>query len=232
MINYGGSQDPFDQLRHIVCIDDETTVNSTYTGSDVPDCYYTTSDGHSGSETFATRGQAMQLLYELAGKPAVSGTSRFTDVPSDCPYADAVRWGEANNICFGYPRICDNTFCPDELINREDFALMAHRYAGVLGFGTATDYGRTDWYDDFLDIDYYGWVAFTWAMQWQVLTPTGNNCLHLHEPSAHHSLFRCNHDWSGHPDMGQACGRSTGTAQRLHRNAGYDQRGDTLTSRN
>ena len=31
-------------------------------------------------------------------------------------------------------------------------------------------------HDDFYDIDFYGWGAFTWAMQWEVLRPTGNYC--------------------------------------------------------
>ena len=54
---------------------------------------------------------------------------------------------------------------------------MAHRFAGYSRLGTAFDYGRTDWYDDFYDIDYYAWGPFTWAMQWQVLKPSGNKCL-------------------------------------------------------
>jgi hypothetical protein len=49
---------------------------------------------------------------------------------------------------------------------------MAHRFAGYLGFGTAFDYGRTDWYEDFFDIDFYAWGPFTWAMQWEVLHPS------------------------------------------------------------
>ena len=174
-INYGGSSDPFDELRHIVAFDDDAKIIANYNGTnDVPDCYINTNDGHSNSERFATRQEAMWLLYEMAGEPAVSGSPSFKDVDPNSPYAKAIKWGQDNKICFGYPRICDDTFCGNELINREDFALMAHRYAGVLKLGTSFDYGRTDWLDDFADIDFYGWAAFTWAIQFKVLQKTGN----------------------------------------------------------
>ena len=169
-LDYGGSSDPFDELRHIVCFDDRANIIGTYKGTnDVADSVLDTNDGYSDSEQFATRGEAMQKLYELVEKPAVYGTSRFTDVSPDSPYADAIKWGEDNKICFGYPNISSDTFCPDELISRQDFALMAHRYATVLEFGTAFDYGRTDWFNDFFDIDFYAWGPFTWAIQWSVL---------------------------------------------------------------
>ena len=95
-LDYGGSGDPFDQLRYCVAFDDNTKISAKFKGKNVPDSITDTDDGHSDSEQFVTRYGAIQTLYELAGKPKVSGSSRFTDVPSDCPYADAVRWGEEN----------------------------------------------------------------------------------------------------------------------------------------
>ena len=169
-IDYGGSSDPFDELRHCVCFDDDTRIIGEYKGTDdVPDSVINTKDGHKNTETFATRAEAMQALYEAAGSPAVTGSSRFTDISADAPYADAVKWGEDHKICFGYPRISSDTFCPDEPVTRQDFALMAHRYADCLKLGTAFDYGRTDWFDDFFDIDFYAWGPFTWAIQWRVI---------------------------------------------------------------
>ena len=55
---------------------------------------------------------------------------------------------------------------------------MAHRFADHMGFGTAFDYGRTDWFKDYYDIDFYAWGSFTWAIQWNVLSfdKTNNNC--------------------------------------------------------
>ena len=175
-INYGGSEDTFDQLRHCVAFDDRMPIIADYNGTnDVPDCYIDTNDGLADTERFATRQEAMWLLYEMAGRPQVNGAPSFKDVDPNSPYADAIKWGQDNRICFGYPRICDENFCGEELINREDFALMAHRYAGILKLGTALDYGRTDWLDDFLDIDFYGWAAFTWAIQFKVLAKKDND---------------------------------------------------------
>ena len=177
-LDYGGSSDPFDELRHCVCFDDRAKIIGKYNGTnDVPDSVIDTNDGHSDSERFATRAEAMKILYDLAGSPDVEGSSRFTDVSDDATYAKAVKWGEDQKICFGYPKISSDTFCPDELITRQDFALMAHRYADCLGFGTAFDYGRTDWFDDFFDIDFYAWGPFTWAIQWKVVTTRKNENL-------------------------------------------------------
>ena len=172
-IDYGGSSYPLDELRHYVALDNRmkgSKVNAKFNGKNVPDCKLDKNDGLKDSDTFITRGQAMQTLYMLAGEPNVSNLkTRFTDVPSDASYYDAVKWGEANNICFGYPVICDNQFKGEELINRQDFALMAYRYAGVFKLGSGYDYGRSDWYKDSLDMDFYAWVAFTWALQWKVV---------------------------------------------------------------
>ena len=171
-LDYGGSSDPFDELRHCVALDDRITgskVNAEFSGKMVPDCSLDTKDGHSNKETFITRGQAIQTLYEIAGKPAVKTKTRFKDVPADASYYDAVRWGEANKICFGYPVLCNDKFDGEELINRQDWALMAHRFADLYKLGTALDYGRSDWYKDSLEMDFYSWAPFTWALQWKVV---------------------------------------------------------------
>ena len=178
--NYGGSGDYFDDLRHELVVDnrrDKIVYNGTKY-ADVDDIIINKNDGHTNSETFATRGQAIQLLYEKAGKPYVSGESRFTDVSQSSPYAKAIKWGETFNICFGSPNICSDTFEPDALITRQEFALMAHRLATYLGLGTAFDYGRSDWFDDFYEIDFYAWGPFTWAIQFKVVqtNETLNRC--------------------------------------------------------
>ena len=175
-VEYGGSEEYFEDLTHCLVVDNKKPV--VVTGGKpkvISECYYDTADGHSESEVFATRGQAVLSLWKSAGRPEVSGTSRFQDV-TGTSYEQAVKWAENNNICFGYPSICSDNFCPEELINRQDFALMAHRFALYMKLGTAFDYGRTDWFRDFYYIDYYGWGAFTWAVQFEVLTVNGDFC--------------------------------------------------------
>ena len=177
-IEFGGSEEYFEDLTHCLCVDNGKPIIAEGGNPKVySECFIDKNDGHSDSEVFATRGQAVQMLWESAGSPVVEGPSRFTDV-AGTPYEQAVIWAETNNICFGYPSICADEFCPDELINREDFALMAHRLALVEELGTSFDYGRTDWFSDYYSIDYYAWGAFTWAVQFGVVdVPEGaKNC--------------------------------------------------------
>ena len=180
-IEYGGSEEYFEDLTHCLCVDDGKDIITE--GGDpkvYAECFVDTNDGHSDSEVFATRGQAVQMLWEYAGEPNYGSTSRFTDV-ANSGYEEAIAWAESWNICFGYPSICADTFCPNELITREDFGLMAHRLALYEQFGTAFDYGRTDWFKDFYSIDYYGWGGFTWAVQFGVVNvPEGSEYCYPH----------------------------------------------------
>ena len=50
----------------------------------------------------ATRGMIVTILYRLAGSPAVTAASGFTDVAPGAYYADAVAWAAANGIVNGY----------------------------------------------------------------------------------------------------------------------------------
>ena len=175
-IDYGGWTELGVELLYFFCVDDVVKV-STGSGSanDVPDSYINTRDGLSSSDDLITRDMAIETLYALAGSPDVSGLETgFTDVKPGARCEDAIKWGVANRICFGYPNICSDTFGVGEYITREDLALMLHRYAGLMGYKTAFDYGRTDWFKDFYDIDYYSWGAFTWAIQWEILNPKGS----------------------------------------------------------
>nr|MCR5389312.1 hypothetical protein [Lachnospiraceae bacterium] len=165
---YGGSGDPLDEMTYVVGVHDNVKVNAEFKGEKVPDSVLNINDGHSDTDKFVTRYGAIQSLYELAGKPAVSGAPRFTDISADNPYRDAIKWGEDHDICFGYPVLCDDIFNGSQLISRQDWALMAHRFARTLKLGDAFDYGRTDFYTDFNAIDFYAWGAYTWSMQFHV----------------------------------------------------------------
>ena len=114
----------------------------------------------------------IQTLYDLAGKPSVKGLSTsFKDVEKGADYENALKWAQSKKIALGYPNVCSDEFGVGVLVTRQDLALMMHRYAGYKGYKTAFDYGRTDWFDDFKNIDYYAWGPFTWAIQWEYLLP-------------------------------------------------------------
>ena len=65
------------------------------------------------------------MLYSLADRPAVSGSSAFTDVADGAWYAKAVTWGQANGIISGYG---NGRFGPDDLITREQMCALIVSY--------------------------------------------------------------------------------------------------------
>ncbi len=180
VINYGGSTDYMDDLRYWFIVDDAwcnvTGVPSQPVGNGDPnyyDCFINTNDGASGD--IVTRGEAIQTLYELAGRPGYngSGASRFNDLDGEF-YKAAAIWGAEENIALGYPNVYSDTFAGDKPISKQDLALMVHRYALAYGYDSAYDYGRTDHFKDSLDIDFYAWGAFTYAIQWEIIPTKGD----------------------------------------------------------
>ena len=77
-----------------------------------------------------TRAQAVQRLYDDAGRPAVSTAAGFSDVAAGADYLNAVAWAKAQGIVNG---VSDSSFAPDETITQAQFAAMLTRYAAVEG---------------------------------------------------------------------------------------------------
>ena len=77
-----------------------------------------------------TRAQAVQRLYDDAGRPAVSTAAGFSDVAASADYLNAVAWAKAQGIVNG---VSDSSFAPDETITQAQFAAMLTRYAAVQG---------------------------------------------------------------------------------------------------
>ncbi len=175
-VDFGGDHEYMDELMYFISVKPSTQLiaDNPNEAADVPEIYLNTKDGLSDSEDFVTRGEAIQTMYELAGSPAVSGSSRFTDVAGTF-YEKAVIWGEQNHICYGYPNLCSDTFNGDMAIARQDFALMVHHYAEGKKWLSAFDYGRTDDKADFFEVDYYAWGAVTYAIQWEILETKSNH---------------------------------------------------------
>ena len=77
-----------------------------------------------------TRAEAVQRLYDDAGRPAVSTAASFSDVAASADYLNAVAWAKAHGIVNG---VSDSSFAPDETITQAQFAAMLTRYAAVQG---------------------------------------------------------------------------------------------------
>ena len=85
--------------------------------------------GGMGDGTFAptgttTRAQIVQILYNLEGTPAVSGTTPFTDLTANW-YKPAILWAYQNNVVAGTSSI---TFAPDQPVTREQIAVILTQY--------------------------------------------------------------------------------------------------------
>ena len=73
-----------------------------------------------------SRAMLAVILYAMAGEPAVTGESPFTDVPAGCWYTDAIVWAAQNGIVCGFG---DGTFRPNEAVTRAQAAVMLYGYA-------------------------------------------------------------------------------------------------------
>ena len=85
--------------------------------------------GGMGDGTFAptgttTRAQIVQILYNLEGTPAVSGTTPFTDLTANW-YKSAILWAYQNNVVAG---TSPTTFAPDQPVTREQIAVILTQY--------------------------------------------------------------------------------------------------------
>ena len=126
-------------------------------------------NGVFGPNDHLSRAQLCQILYNKEGRPAVTGSSVFTDVAGTAWYADAVIWANTNGVVGGYG---GGLFGPDDPITREQLAAILWRYAGSPGSSHSldafTDAGQiSDWAMD----------AMRWANENGVLNGDGSGHL-------------------------------------------------------
>ena len=123
------------------------------------------------SET--TRAQLVTILHRLAGQPAPSGDSGFSDVETGTWYTDAVAWAAQNGIVNG---VSDTQFAPGDDITREQLAVILYRYATYQGYAVSQ---RAD-LSGFVDagtISTYAQEALSWANATGLITGTTGTTL-------------------------------------------------------
>lgn len=103
-----------------------------------------------------TRGQLVTILYRVVEEPAVKFRDIFSDVAEGRYFSHAVIWAANNQIVTGYP---DGSFCPQNVITREQIAAILYRCAGEPEVSGTLDFpdGRT--------VSKYAQSAMLWAMQ-------------------------------------------------------------------
>ncbi len=127
-----------------------------------------------GSDSFGpndalTRAQLAQILFNKAGRPAVTGSGAFADVAPGQWYANAIQWAGQNGIVNGQG---NGLFGPDDDITREQLAVMLWRYAGrPAATSTALPFDDTD------KISGYALDAVRWAVENGILKGYGGGRL-------------------------------------------------------
>lgn len=118
-----------------------------------------------------TRAQFAQILYNIAGRPSVTYTGQFSDVPEDQWYAAAVSWAAETGLVKGYP---DGRFGPNDSIKREDIAVILYHRAGSQ---SADPQDLESRFSDADAIDEYAWEAVNWAVASGVINGNANGTL-------------------------------------------------------
>ena len=106
-----------------------------------------------------SRAMLAVILYAMAGEPAVTGESPFTDVPAGCWYTDAIVWAAQNGIVCGFG---DGTFRPNEAVTRAQAAVMLYGYAAFTG-ADVTARADLSAYSDAGQIPAWAMDAMRWA---------------------------------------------------------------------
>ncbi len=102
-----------------------------------------------------TRAMFSVVLHRYADTPTAAFTGRFSDVPSQTWYTDAVEWASANSIVNG---MGDGKFSPTKMITLEQMVTILYRYSGAektfIGGQLPTQYGT---------VSAWAEPAMTWA---------------------------------------------------------------------
>lgn len=90
-----------------------------------------TSQTEFSPEETTTRAMLLTILYRMDGERAVEADLSFPDVAPGAWYAKAAAWGLHHGIVLGFE---DGSFRPEEIITREQAALILLRYASYREF--------------------------------------------------------------------------------------------------
>lgn len=171
-IDYGGDTSTGGDNIFFIAFDNKVKLDKTPKAAAVE--YASDDDNITDTSQLITREAAVQTLYEMAGKPSVSGLkSRFKDVEHGAWYENALLWGEKNSMFFGYPNVLSDTFGVGKWVTREDAALMLMRYSEYKNYERAIDFGRSDDFMDYFDVDFDHWEAICWACTWHIMEGKG-----------------------------------------------------------
>ncbi len=176
-IDYGGDTSTGGDNIYYLCFDDATQLSSAADPAvSVEEDPYVYSDADSAvsENRLVKREDVILTLYKKAGDPAPSlKKSRFADVDINGEYGPALLWAEENHIAYGFPNISSDDFGMGKWITRQDLLLMLMRYSEYKSYVRAIDFGRSDPYIDYFDVDYIHWEAVCWSATHSIMEGRG-----------------------------------------------------------
>ena len=106
------------------------------------------------------------ILYRLAGSPAMTGTTPYTDLPAaTTSYGkeinDSALWAYRNNILSGV--VTGTLYDPNASLLRQDFAQFVYNYTNAMGVSTINS-GNLRVYSDASQVSSYALPGVTWAV--------------------------------------------------------------------
>lgn len=118
-------------------------------------------NGVFGPNDHLSRAQLCQIVYNMEGRPAVTGNSAFIDITDGAWYSGAVTWAAENGIVGGYG---NGLFGPENNITREQLAVIFYRYAQAKGYDVSVGEDTNILsYADALDVSEWAIPAMQWA---------------------------------------------------------------------
>ena len=172
-IELGGEVSTGDDNKLYLWVNLDVEINDASNGEPAVKEKYSELDPGVKESDCLTRGYVMNVLYEMAGSPNVGNhKSSYKDVLGTT-YEDAIIWGEMRAMTMGYPEFLGDYFNPDKWITRQDLMFMLMRYAEAFNLERAIDFGRSDEYIDYYDIDSDHWEAVCWCATWHIIEGKG-----------------------------------------------------------
>ena len=132
-----------------------------------------------GADTFSpdaavTRGQAVTILWRMAGSPAVNFAMNFSDVTEDTWCAEAIRWAASEGIAQGF---ADGSFGQDVYVSREQLAAFLYREVQHQGGGFTGMWYFPLNYPDIEELGAFADEAMHWCVMTGVLQGTADGRL-------------------------------------------------------
>lgn len=120
-----------------------------------------TSETKFSPESAVTRAQYVQVLYALAGKPAASKSTQFTDLKKGAYYENAVAWAAETGVTSGMTK---TTFAPDRKVTREQAATFFKAYAEKIAKVETTETDTLAAFPDKSSVSNYAVSSMQWAV--------------------------------------------------------------------